>query len=116
MDFKRIKLVYAIRGDRGVTVNRENAETIAKWAPKLGIHEVIATLSRSHVTQKDVVSESELAVFLEVMEEAGIKVQLYEELPEAIKHSLRRCCRWGFTITSWLPRNGLWCKNCTRTT
>ncbi|MFZ0579183.1 MAG: UDP-N-acetylmuramyl-tripeptide synthetase [Psychrobacillus psychrotolerans] len=88
MDFERIKLVYAIRGDRGVTVNRENAETIAKWAPKLGIHEVIATLSRSHVTQKDVVSESELEVFLEVMEEAGIKVQLYAELPEAIKHSL----------------------------
>jgi len=88
MDFKSIKLVYAIRGDRGVTVNRENAETIAKWAPKLGIHEVVATLSRSHVTQKDVVSESELAAFQEVMEAAGIEVLLFEELPEAIECSL----------------------------
>ncbi|TQR17286.1 Mur ligase family protein [Psychrobacillus soli] len=88
MDFNRISLVYAIRGDRGVTVNRENAETIAKWAPRLGIHEVIATLSRSHVTQKDVVSDSELAVFEEVMEEAGISVRLYEELPSAIEQGL----------------------------
>ena len=88
MDFNRISLVYAIRGDRGVTVNRENAETIAKWAPRLGIHEVIATLSRSHVTQKDVVSDEELAVFKEVMDKAGITVYLYEELPEAVGHGL----------------------------
>lgn len=88
MDFKRICLVYAIRGDRGVTVNRENAEAIAKWAPRLGIHEVIATLSRSHVTQKDVVSDEELAVFKDVMDKAGIDVRLYEELPEAIEHGL----------------------------
>lgn len=89
MDFNRVSLVYAIRGDRGVTVNKENAETIARWAPRLGIHEVIATLSRSHVTQKDVVSNEELAVFKEVMDEAGINVHLYEELPDAIGHSLQ---------------------------
>ncbi|WP_342599512.1 UDP-N-acetylmuramyl-tripeptide synthetase [Psychrobacillus sp. FSL H8-0483] len=88
MDFNRVSLVYAIRGDRGVTVNKENAEAIARWAPKLGIHEVIATLSRSHVTQKDVVSDAELAIFKEVMDEKGISVHLYEELPEAIEHSL----------------------------
>lgn len=88
MDFNRISLVYAIRGDRGVTVNKENAEAIARWAPRLGIHEVVATLSRSHVTQKDVVSDAELAVFKEVMDQVGINVHLYEELPEAIEHSL----------------------------
>ncbi len=88
MDFDHIRLIYAIRGDRGVTVNRENAETIARWAPKLGITEVIATLSRSHVTEKDVVSEEELAVFKEVMDEAGIEVKLHEELPDAINEGL----------------------------
>lgn len=89
MDFNRISLVYAIRGDRGVTVNKENAEAIARWAPRLGIHEVVATLSRSHVTQKDVVSDAELVVFKEVMDQAGIHVHLYEELPAAIEHSLK---------------------------
>lgn len=88
MEFNRVSLVYAIRGDRGVTVNKENAEAIARWAPRLGIHEITATLSRSHVTQKDVVSDAEVAVFKEVMDEAGIKVHLYEELPDAIERSL----------------------------
>lgn len=88
MDYRNLKLVYAIRGDRGVTVNRENAEAIARWAPKIGLTEVIATISKSHVTAKDVVAEEEKQVFLEVMDAAGIQVRLYEELPEAVKQGL----------------------------
>ena len=90
MDYKNLKLVYAIRGDRGVTVNRENAEAIVRWAPKLGLTEVIATSSKSDVTAKDVVAEEEKAVFLEVMEAAGIKVHLYDELPEAVRQGLHQ--------------------------
>lgn len=88
MDYQNLKLVYAIRGDRGVTVNRENAEAIVRWAPKLGISEIIATTSKSHVTEKDVVAEEEKQVFLEVMEAAGIQVRLYEELPAAVQQGL----------------------------
>lgn len=88
MDYNRLRLVYAIRGSRGPTVNRENAEAIAAWAPKLGIKQIIATLSRSHVTQKDIVTDEELQVFQQVMKEAGIQVQLYPELPDAISHAL----------------------------
>ena len=85
-----MKLRYAIRGDRGVTVNKENAETIAKWASKLGFHEVIATRSISHVTEKDFVHDKEVEVFLKVMEEAGIQVELYDELPDAILDGLKQ--------------------------
>lgn len=88
MDYEKLNLVYAIRGKRGTTVNRENAETIVKWASKLGITEIIATLSQSHVTEKDEVTKEELDVFLEVVSDAGIKIHLYEELPDAISHAL----------------------------
>lgn len=88
MDFKKLHLVYAIRGERGPTVNRENAETIVEWAAKLGLNEITATKSVSHVTAKDWVTDEEEQVFLEVMAEAGIKVNLYDELPEAIHHAL----------------------------
>ncbi|WP_226581925.1 Mur ligase family protein [Halobacillus litoralis] len=88
MDYSNLKLVYAIRGSRGVTVNRENAKAIVEWAPKLGLTEVIATVSHSHVTEKDVVTDEELRVFQEMMEEAGIKVDLYKELDDAIHHAL----------------------------
>ena len=88
MRYRKLLVVYAIRGSRGPTVNRESAEALATWAPKLGIREVIATTSVSHVTEKDVVTDEEMAVFMEVMAAAGIQVQLYAELPEAISKGL----------------------------
>jgi len=88
MDYEKLHLVYAIRGERGPTVNRENAEAIARWAPKLGITEIIATKSVSHVTHKDRVTEAELTVFQEVMRDAGIKVDLFDELPDSICYAI----------------------------
>lgn len=88
MDSRKIRVVYAIRGSRGVTVNRENAEAIASWAPRIGLDEIVVTLSRSHVTEKDRVTEEEVEAFQEVMSRAGIKVRLFEELPDAIFSAL----------------------------
>lgn len=92
MKYRRLHLVYAIRGSRGVTVNRENAETVAAWAPQLGVKKIIATTSSSHVTEKDLVTPEEVRVFSKVMEAAGIQVELHRELPEAIAAGLSRVC------------------------
>lgn len=89
MTYNQFHLVYAIRGSRGVTVNKENAETIAKWAERLNLKEIIATKSKSHVIWKDEVTDDEEAIFLEIMKQAGIKVHLYDELPDAIHHALQ---------------------------
>lgn len=88
MAYRRLHLVYAIRGSRGYTVNKENAETIVEWASRLQLDEVIATTSVSHVTKKDWVTAEELRVFQEVMSKAGIKVKLFEELPDATGQAL----------------------------
>ena len=88
MIYEKLHLVYAIRGDRGPTVNRENAQTIAKWASLFEFDEIIATKSVSHVTAKDWVSDEELNVFMEEMDKANIKVSLYDELPDAIAEAL----------------------------
>lgn len=90
MDFEQLQLVYAIRGQRGATINRENAEVIVEWADKLGIKEVIATRSVSHTTSKDEVTDDEVKAFLDVMEKANIKVDLYNELPDAIHEALSK--------------------------
>ncbi len=90
MKYRRLHLVYAIRGSRGVTVNRENAETMAKWIPRLGVEKVIATTSSSHVTEKDLVTPGEIEVFSEEMEKAGIEAEIHQELPEAINTGLSR--------------------------
>lgn len=93
MRFNELHLVYAVRGSRGKTVNKENAETIVSWASKLGIEEIIATTSVSHVTKKDWVTAEELSVFQQVMEEARIQVHLFDELPDAIAFAKSRVKR-----------------------
>lgn len=89
MDFNKLHLVYAIRGNRGIDVNRENAETIVEWAKKLNLNSIIATKSISNVTRHDKVSFEEEKVFLETMEKASINVDLYDELEDAIVASLQ---------------------------
>ncbi len=88
MDYKNLTLVYAIRGSRGVTVNRENAEALAYWAPKLGLNKVIATTSSGHVGEKDLVTAEERQVFEQVMRKAAIRTEIYEQLPDAIARGL----------------------------
>lgn len=88
MDYNDLHLVYAIRGQRGATVNKENAEVVVKWAKDLGINEVIATKSVSNVTWKDEVTEDEVEAFVNVMNEANIKVHVYDELSDAIYEGL----------------------------
>ncbi|MCH4886889.1 UDP-N-acetylmuramyl-tripeptide synthetase [Acidaminobacter sp. JC074] len=88
MTYKDLHFVYAIRGSRGVTVNKENAEAIVKWSKKLGVNEIIATKSIGHVIWKDEVTDEEEKVFLDVMKEANIKVHLYDKLEDAISKAL----------------------------
>lgn len=90
MDYEKLHLVYAIRGERGPTVNRENAETIVNWSSKLGFNNIIATRSISHVTSKDRVTDEELRVFEEVMDSNKIEVDLYDELPDAISKAISK--------------------------
>lgn len=88
MNYNKLHLVYAIRGSRGVTVNRENAETIIEWKDKLGIKEIIGTKSIGDTREKDMVEEGEEKVFKEVMEEGNIDTIIYDSLKESIDHVL----------------------------
>ncbi len=90
MEYNNLHLVYAIRGNRGVTVNRENAEALTEWKDKLKIKEIIATTSTEAVTSRDRVSPEEEAIFDEVMKQSGINVHKYERLDEAIKYALSK--------------------------
>lgn len=89
MTYDHLHLVYAIRGSRGVTVNKENAQTIVKWAQKLNLTEIIASKSIGHVIWKDEVTDDELNIFMETMKDANIRVHLYDDLPSAISHGLK---------------------------
>lgn len=90
MEYENLQMVYAIRGQRGAAINKENAEAIIKSAQALNLKEIIATRSASHVTSKDVVTDEEVEAFVEVMQKENIKVEVYEELPDAIQLALSK--------------------------
>lgn len=90
LSYQDIKIVHAIRGSNGPELNRENATKMAQWFKKLSIKKVVLTASRSHVKQKDQVSEEELNAFFTVMADYDIEVEYYDELEEALVSSLNK--------------------------
>jgi UDP-N-acetylmuramoyl-L-alanyl-D-glutamate--2,6-diaminopimelate ligase len=90
LDYKRLHLVYAIRGNRGTTVNRENLETLLRWKDRLKLDEVIGTKSLGLVTEKDTVMEEELAVYHETLKDSGLKVLVEDRLEDAIAYALEK--------------------------
>lgn len=85
MDYARLLPVYAIRGNRGVTVNRENLETFLPRFRELRGESMIATLSRDATTSHDEVSPEEELLFREYMDREGIDYTLYPSLEQAIE-------------------------------
>ncbi|NBG88027.1 Mur ligase family protein [Isachenkonia alkalipeptolytica] len=90
MNYNNLHVLYAIRGKRGIAVNRENTEALVQWLPKLGVRELIATESVSHVMEKDRVTQEERRVFEEVTGEAGIPTTIIQELPQAIERVMEK--------------------------
>lgn len=84
MKYNNLHMVYAIRGNRGVQTNRENAESICAWARKLPLKTLIASLSEDFTSKKDKVSAQELQVFEAVMHNEGLAYKLVENLKDAI--------------------------------
>jgi len=89
MQYNQLKIVYAIRGGRGATVNKENAEAIADWANILGIEEIVVTKSINDVTMKDFVTNEEVEAFIKVLDQHNIKFSIYDDLKDAIVKVLK---------------------------
>lgn len=84
MDYKNLHFLYAIRGNRGVEVNRESAERMCYWLKQLHPKRVMATLSRDQVGKKDEVSAQELEIYQKVLKSYDIDCPIYDTLEEAI--------------------------------
>lgn len=87
MDYKNAVILYAIRGNRGVTVNGENVDTLLAWSDKLRIKSFLATKSVDIVEDHDTVHPEEEAIFREKMD-GNLDYTLYENLEESIDVAL----------------------------
>lgn len=91
MEYERLFIAYAIRGKRGVTVNRENVEALLKWIPQLRLAGFVASRSKDTVGHYDEVLPEEEAVFHESMQKGQIDYTTTDTLEEAVLHQLARC-------------------------
>ena len=85
MDYNKLVMVVAIRGNRGSIVNTENAEAVARWFHKLPLEEVIVTDSNEYVEENDKVSDAERAAFLGTLDSTGINYRHFSRLTDAIR-------------------------------
>jgi UDP-N-acetylmuramoyl-L-alanyl-D-glutamate--2,6-diaminopimelate ligase len=89
-DCKKLHIVYAIRGNRGITVNRENIETLLKWKDTLPMDEIIGTVSEGLVGPKDEVKPEELEVYFDALKDSGLETPLFKKLEDAIAYALNK--------------------------
>lgn len=88
MTYNHAHILYAIRGNRGVTVNGENIDKLLEWSDRVPFETFIATKSVEIVTDHDRVSDEEEQIFTEKMKEAGLSYQMVENLGEALAEML----------------------------
>ncbi|WP_456482630.1 Mur ligase family protein [Methanopyrus sp.] len=88
----KVIIVFAIRGSRGVDINRQIARALAEGAKDLrdeGIHvRVIATSSEGLVDEANVVRPEERKAFLKELERSGIDYEHYDRLEDALERAL----------------------------
>ncbi|ETA80652.1 Mur ligase family protein [Youngiibacter fragilis] len=90
---RKLHIVYAIRGNRGTTVNRENIETLLKWKDSLPMDEIIGTLSEGLVGPKDEVKAEEIEVYFDALKGSGLETPLFGKLEDAIAHAIGKALK-----------------------
>lgn len=90
MQYNCLHILYAVRGKRGVEVNREITERLVKWVEILKPETLSATLSRDIVGEKDRVTDEELNVFTKTLAHHDLSCKIYDYLGEAIEDAIDR--------------------------
>ena len=90
MNYKNLHILYAIRGNRGVELNRAVDERLCFWLKKLKASTLFTTFSEDTVKQKDKVTQEEKAVYAEVLKNNNIETVYFNELKDGINNILKK--------------------------
>jgi UDP-N-acetylmuramoyl-L-alanyl-D-glutamate--2,6-diaminopimelate ligase len=87
---RHVHLAYAVRGQRGESINRHNAETLAIWAERLGIDTLVVTRSEGMTDELNHVEAAEYRAFVDPLRARGLTVRELPRLEEAVHAVLER--------------------------
>lgn len=96
-----VVVVNAIRGNRGVEVNRDIADVLADWNERLRFAPVVATLSETRISRLSVdywVRPEEQMAFMDSAHRRGLAVDMHSELEDAIDAAIGRLPHGGVLL------------------
>lgn len=83
--YRRLHVVYAIRGSRGTEINQRDAQSVAIWSRCVPISTLVVTASEEAVDDANRVEPEERDAFLEPLREAGLEHLYRARLADAIE-------------------------------
>lgn len=89
MDYNDIIIINAIRGNRGIEINKDNAKAIVDWHSLLGVKKIILSLSNDTVTEKDKVASEEVMVYKKMLTDAKINFEIKDTLKKSMDDALK---------------------------
>lgn len=87
---ERLTVVYAVRGRRGVEINRQNASTLADLCFLHGAESLIVTSASDHAGPQDLAVPLEIDAARQALVSRGRKFVWHEALEDAIRDTLQR--------------------------
>ncbi len=80
LTYKNLYIINAIRGNRGVQINQDNARTIASWVKQLSNVKLLVTNCADLVKNDDIVAPKEEEIFLNTLQAQGLKYEHHSTL------------------------------------
>ncbi|WP_051569198.1 Mur ligase family protein [Alkaliphilus transvaalensis] len=90
MQYRNLYIVNGIRGNRGIEVNRDNAEVLKQWAEILRVKELYITACKDYASRNDTVTEAERDIYLDIFKNSEISYQFEERLTEALTKMIKQ--------------------------
>lgn len=87
---RRLVLLTAPRGNRGLDINRANAATIAAWYGRLPLAPLLVTAAWDRADPANRATEEEVAVFREELVREGVPHAFYPDLETALTAALQQ--------------------------
>ncbi|SJZ53889.1 Mur ligase family protein [Selenihalanaerobacter shriftii] len=90
LDYNNLYIINSIRGNRGLTVNKENAEIISKHIPGLNVTELYITSCEKLVNQYDIVSSQERDLFISTLQNNNIDLRYFNRLKPCLYETVNK--------------------------
>jgi UDP-N-acetylmuramoyl-L-alanyl-D-glutamate--2,6-diaminopimelate ligase len=82
--YRRLVVVFCVRGQRGPTINRRDAEAVAIWSRHVPIDTLFVTSASDTADERNTVSDAERVAFLRVLEDEGLPFTHHDRLRDAV--------------------------------